>query len=315
MTGPNVRSFLVQTASAASGKSVALALTWVRPWLLVLLAAVIFQPRFAEAQCGPSVTGHFGGETSAVAQVNASTLMVARGTEVEMFSLANPSAPAPYSPRRTMGLEAPAVKISMTQGSSKAFVLLANGDVKVLTIAGSSFVATGFQTVMNTHYAVDIVADGQRVYIAILDEDPYVPSVNYTSLLEYDVTSGSPQFVWSESPLNANYGFDRLAIVNNILWAGFHEFQSVILGVDDGHRLARIELAMHRDRPRRRAGNRSRGVPGRHRPSPGRPRHDRDRRGEDGVLLQAVTVPAGRAGGIGRRNVPSRTPRTGGFRQ
>src|SRR4051794_14918837 len=104
------------------------AIHWPFSIAVFLVIALIISPRPAAAQWGPSVPGHFGGETSAAALVNAGTLMVARGAEVEMFSLANPAAPAPYSPRRRAGLDAPAVNISMTQGSSKAFVLLAAGD-------------------------------------------------------------------------------------------------------------------------------------------------------------------------------------------
>jgi hypothetical protein len=222
----------VSCVSAVVCRSTATTAVRLHGFFLLLIAAAIILPRPAAAQCGPTITGHFGGETTAVAQVNASTLMVARGTEVEMFSLANPSAPAPFSPRRRAGLDAPAVKISMTQGASRAFVLLANGDVKVLTVAGSSFVETGLQSTISSDYAVDIVADGQRVYIAVLDENTFVPEVSFSIIQSYDASSGVPLFVWTTDPLTEDFGYDRLAIVNNILWAGFHEYQSVILGVE-----------------------------------------------------------------------------------
>ena len=201
------------------------------PSCILLFAAALFLPRFAAAQCGPAFSGRFGGETTAVAQVNATTLMVARGTEVEMFNLANPSAPVPYSPRRKTGLDAPAIKISMTQGASKAFVLLANGNVKVLTIAGSSFVETGLPSTIFSQRSQDIVADGARVYIAASD-DGQLFDHPYSEILEYDASSNVPLFVWQADPLATTYAYDRVVIVNGNLWAGFHERDSVILGVD-----------------------------------------------------------------------------------
>ncbi|MGH7130880.1 MAG: GC-type dockerin domain-anchored protein [Phycisphaerales bacterium] len=188
-------------------------------------------PRPAAAQCGPSFTGHFGGETNAVAQVNANTLVVARGTELEMFSLASSSAPAPYSPRRRIALDAPAVKIAYTQGSSRGFVLLQNGDVQVFTVAASQFVNTGLPSTINTDYAIDIVADGTRVYIVILDEHVFAPELNFTEIWAYELSSGTPQFLWQRAPLTSNYVFDRVAMVSNVLWAAFHENQSQILGI------------------------------------------------------------------------------------
>jgi len=194
-----------------------------------LLAVSVVVPE-AGAQCGASFSGHFGGETSAVAQVNANTLMVAHGAEVEMFSLANPSAPVPYSPRRRMGLDGPAVKISMTQGSSKAFALLASGRVQALTLAGSTFVATGVPATFS-YLAQDIAADGSRVYVACSD-DGDLTDHPYTRLEEYDASSTAPVFVWeTEDPLYV-YAYDRVAIVNGVLWAGFHQRNSQILGVE-----------------------------------------------------------------------------------
>lgn len=198
---------------------------------VLLLCAYVLIPSQAAAQCGASFSGHFGGETSAVAQVNANTLMVARGTEVEMFSLANPSAPAPYSPRRTMGLDAPAVKISMTQGSSKAFVLLANGYVQALTLAGSQFVNAGVAATFGPGRGQDIAADGTRVYVAASD-DGTLNDHPYTQLSEYDASSGVPTFVWDTEDQFYTYAYDRLAIVNGVLWVGFHQRNSQIIGVE-----------------------------------------------------------------------------------
>lgn len=183
----------------------------------------------AVAQCGVSISGRYGGETSAVAQVNAGALLAARGTWLELLSLANPSAPAPFSPPRRVALDAPAVKIALTPGSPRAFVLMDNGRVEVVTISNNPLLSIGLPVTISTSSAVDIAADGQRVYIATQSEF----EDNLTSSIQiYDLASGTPNWIESIHPLLMNYGFDRLVKVGNILWAGMHEFQSSLLGVE-----------------------------------------------------------------------------------
>jgi hypothetical protein len=204
----------------------------------------------ANAQCGPTVSARFGGEVSAVAQVNASNLLVAHGSEVELYSLSNPSAPTPYSPRRKVALDAPAAKISMTLGSPRAFILLQNGDIEVVTVSYSPLVSIGFPTTITRGDIVDILADGQRLYAAAeveyhYDPDPYI----YSSISAYDLTSGAPVLSDSIEPLTDQYGYDHLVKVGNTVWAGFHELDSAILGVDginvaDPAHLARTAAAL-----------------------------------------------------------------------
>src|SRR4051812_44700538 len=80
--------------------------------LLVLLLLVNGTRAFA--QCGASISNRFGGETTAVAQVGTTGLLVASGTNLEMMSLANPNAPASFSPPRRIGLPSPARKLSVS---------------------------------------------------------------------------------------------------------------------------------------------------------------------------------------------------------
>jgi hypothetical protein len=202
------------------------------PGVAALLACFMV-PKPACAQCGPSLSARFGGEVSAVAQVNVANLLVAHGTEVELYSLSNPSAPAPYSPHRKVALSGPAVKISMTSSSPRAFVLLKDGTVQVVNLVYLPSISINGPATIGFSNAVDILADGQRVYVASEDEDPYYdPPEVYSSIYAYDDTTGTPQYAWDVSPLTDQDGYDRLTRVGNTLWAGFHEVASSILGVD-----------------------------------------------------------------------------------
>lgn len=196
---------------------------------VAMLVVVFWAARAATAQCGISISGRFGGEVTAVAQINASGLLVARGTWLELLSLANPSAPASFSPPRRIAMDAPAVKIAYSPGSPRAFVLLETGDVTAVTISTSPLLSIGFPTMIYASDVTDILADGQRVYIA----ERYESLVTISSRIRVvDDTSGTPMFVATIDPFLNNYGFDRLAKVGNILWAGMHELNSSLLGVE-----------------------------------------------------------------------------------
>src|SRR4051812_16480956 len=101
--------------------------TRVRSVLFALLATVMLSERPAPAQCGTSISGRFGGEITAVTQLNATNTPVAPGGGGEIYPRETPPPRAFYSPRRKTPLSAPAVKLAMTQGASRAFVLLQNG--------------------------------------------------------------------------------------------------------------------------------------------------------------------------------------------
>ncbi len=197
-----------------------------------VIAATLLLSERAAGQCGASVSGRFGGEISAVAQINSTALLVARGTEVEAYSLLNPSAPAVFSPRRKTSLASPALKIAMTQGSSRAFVLMQNGDVEVLNLNYSPLLTVNVATTISTSDAVDILAEGQVVYIATMREVDDTPPWILSAIQVWDDSNGVPAYRSGVIPLTDQYGFDRLAKVGNVLWAGFHELQSAIFGVD-----------------------------------------------------------------------------------
>lgn len=187
--------------------------------------------RLATAQCGVSISGHFGGETTAVAQLNATTLITVHGTEAELLSLANPSAPASFAPRRTIGLAGPAIKVAMTQGSSRAFVLLRTGDVQVISLAGANIINNGVPPIIPLGDCVDIVADGTRVYCATQTENIFTDNMA-SEIYFYDAATGTPQFLTWMNPLADSYGYDRLTMVGNTLWVGFHQINSTIFGVE-----------------------------------------------------------------------------------
>src|SRR5262245_19934606 len=104
---------------------------------VLLLAAM---PAPAQAQCGPSIGGRFGGEATAVAQVNADFILVAWGTRLSLVNVSNPAAPfvlttaTGHFSSPTIWLSVPAKKISMTPGSGRAYVLLENGDIDVVWV-------------------------------------------------------------------------------------------------------------------------------------------------------------------------------------
>lgn len=204
------------------------------PWAFVVAMALACVALSARAQCGPSLLARLGGEVSAVAPITSSAILVAHGTELEIYSLANPAAPTVFSPRRRTGLSGTAVKIAMTPNSSRAFVLLASGDIDVLGISYSPLLTVGRFATIQTNHAVDIVADNTRVYSAYLEEgfdgagDPFVDSwINF-----HDVPGATITRLPRLDPLPGDYGYDRLARVGNVLWAGFHQLDSSIYGVD-----------------------------------------------------------------------------------
>jgi len=191
---------------------------------------LLFAATPAGAQCGASVSGRFGGETTAVAQVGTTGLLVASGTNLEMLSLANPNAPASFSPPRRIGLSAPARKISVASDGQSACVWLEDRKVVRVTILYFPLLNISNPVSQFVYSITDILADGPRLYISTFDEDP--PHIN-SSILIYDYSaSGNPVYVGSIEPLLTNYGFDRIAKVGNILWAGIHEYQSSLLGVE-----------------------------------------------------------------------------------
>lgn len=187
----------------------------------------------ARAQCGPSISARLGGEVSAVAQVSNTAILVARGSEVEIYSLANPGAPSVFSPRRRTGLTGRAVKIAMTPGSSRAFVLLEGGDIDVLGINYSPLLTVGRFATIPSNHAVDILADDTRVYSAYYEETYHSPDWFLDSWISiYSVPAGTVTSIGRLDPLPGDYGYDRLARVGNVLWAGFHQLRSSIYGVD-----------------------------------------------------------------------------------
>ncbi len=205
----------------------------VSPVAISLLMALGVQ--ISKAQCGPLINGRFGGEVSGVAYINGGAILVAQGTEVEVYGL-SPQAPTPLTPRQKIGIPSPAVKIGMSVNSNYAFVLMQDGNVQVIGIGYIPTVNLTTSMTIQLGDAVDLVGDGQFVYIARLYEDPYdIDPYIYSSIEVFTVSNspaGTPVFLRTIYPLTNDYGFDRLAKVGNVLWAGFHELRSTIFGVD-----------------------------------------------------------------------------------
>ncbi len=226
------------------------------PSLLLALLVLLFSGP-ARGQCGATISGHFGGEISGVAQVTvpgapgAQGILVARGTWLEILSIANPSLPASFSPIRRTALPAPAMKVAMTPGSSRAYALLDTGDVAVMGISYSPLLTVGLITTINITHAVDIVADGVRVYVAYQNEDLDGITPNVSSYIQvYDTSTPSPQTLDHFHPLIDTYGYDRLVRIGATLWAGFHEVGSTIYGVQaisiaDPSNLAHVSAALN----------------------------------------------------------------------
>ena len=184
----------------------------------------------ARGQCDTNVVAATGGHMTAVTQINSSALLVAKGSEVEILSLANPSAPASFSTRRKSALPSPAVKLAMTPGSPRAFALMENGDVQMLSIRYSPLLTVGFPVTIYTFDAKDIVADGQFVYVLkSWNDDTFGGPGSEIDI--YDLTTGAAVLVDRVDPLVPGYEFQKLAKVGNVLWAGFRERDSSIYGV------------------------------------------------------------------------------------
>ncbi|MDP1663234.1 MAG: hypothetical protein Q8L55_15055, partial [Phycisphaerales bacterium] len=201
--------------------------------LIAVLSALGGLGAIASAQCGPTITGHFGGETTAFTRVNADTLLVANGTHVELVSVFNSFEPMSFSPRRTAPLNGPAVKLDMTLGSGRAYALLKNGDVQVFSLANAPGLTVSPLSTIASGDAVDIAAAGNTVFIATQIEqrigfDAYIDSELYV----YDATLNPAVRRQTFEPLTDDYGYDRLVVVGSTLWTGFHELESSIYGVE-----------------------------------------------------------------------------------
>jgi len=196
--------------------------------LLTLLAAPL--PR-AWGQCGSAVTARLGGEVGALAQINISTLAVGRGSTIELVDISNTTLPAWFSPRRVVGIDAPAKKLAYAAGSTRLFAMMEDGNVAVIPLSFAGAVTMGTPFTIDSGAAVDIVADGTRVYIATLIEDSYN---NYISshIIIYETASGTATLIRWISPFIDNYGFDRIVKIGNTLWAGIHDFESSLFGVE-----------------------------------------------------------------------------------
>ena len=205
--------------------------------LVAAILPLLFAATPALAQCGVSISGRFGGETTAVAQVGTTGLLVASGTNLEMLSLANPNAPVTFSPPRRIGLAAPARKISVAPDGLSAAVWLEDDTVVRVTILYAPLL--NISNPVSTRAIediTDILADGPRVYVSTLEilSPPRPNGQNIDSDIQiYDFSaSGDPVFVGSIEPLLFNYGFDRMIKTGNLLWTGIHEGNSSMLGVE-----------------------------------------------------------------------------------
>lgn len=199
--------------------------------LAAALLALLLPAPPAAAQCGSLVTGRFGGETGAVAQINVSTLAVGRGSTIELVDISNTNLPAWFNPRRFVGIDAPAKKLAYAAGSTRLFAMLENGNVAVVPLSFGGAVTLGTPVTIHSSDAVDIVADGTRVFIAEQHENSDIGYISsYIDI--YETSSGTPTLIDWISPFIDEYGFDRIVKIGNVLWAGIHEFESSLLGVE-----------------------------------------------------------------------------------
>ncbi len=184
--------------------------------------------RPAIAQCGASVLNRYGGETTAVEAFSASLLLVAHGTTLDLVSVANPAAPSYL----TLGisriaLDAPAVKISMTSGATRAFVLEANGEIVVVNVTSISLFRA--DTIQGDY--TDIVADGNRVLAVEFPANVHNGGgQGRMRVLDASVTPASYGAV--VSPTNSGYRYDKIVKTGSAAWIGFHLDATPVLGVD-----------------------------------------------------------------------------------
>jgi hypothetical protein len=178
----------------------------------------------AAPQCDFDLTGSTGGPTTAVARVGTTGLLVARGTTLEMYNAVNVNAPVPFVPPRRVLLPAPAVKISMSAGSSRAFVLMENSDIFYVTILTSPQLLFDDTGLIGGAGVNDIEAEGDRVYIPrTLDE---LHGYNSDVFIYERGADGLPDFLGQFEPLLQDFKIDRVAKVGNVLWLGMHFYQS-----------------------------------------------------------------------------------------
>lgn len=201
---------------------------WRRVAIVAVMCGAAVAGRRASGQCGATFVAHHGGETTAVAQVQAGVILAARGTMLELVFVQNPASPTLISPATRIALDSPAVRVATTVGGSRAYVVQADGSILVASVS---------TTTLARLYRIegdfrDVVADGSRLY-----------AVEYGTGFHNDNGSGrirlvdasgttSAANISSVSPQNAGYQFDRIVKVGTQVWAGFHEYQSSILGVD-----------------------------------------------------------------------------------
>ena len=178
----------------------------------------------AAPQCQFNVTGNTGGPTTAVARVGTTGLLVARGLTLEMYNAVNVNAPVPFSPPRRILLPAPAVKISMSAGSSRAFVLLNNDDIFYVTVLTSPQLLLGDTGLIGGSGVNDIQAEGDRVYIPrTLDE---LHGVDSDVFIYERGADGFPRLLGQFEPTLQNFAIDRIAKAGNVLWLGMHFYNS-----------------------------------------------------------------------------------------
>lgn len=208
---------------------------WERPtarrwWgsvIACLAAASILAVRPAAGQCGAEVAARLGGEVRAVGRVHDTMLLAGFGSTVRLVNIADPSAPAFVfglrSAHPSADLEAPAKKIAITPGSSRAFVLDEDGTLTVFSLGSSGLFGpfpNNLGVIGTLNGCVDVVADGAVVY-----------AVRPGGISVYNTAGGTMDFLSNIWPLIDGYQFDRAVKVGLQLWAGFHEVESTIYGV------------------------------------------------------------------------------------
>ncbi len=175
----------------------------------------------AAPQCDLNLTASIGGPTTAVARVGTTGLLVARGTNLEMFNLSNALAPAPFSPPRRTLMWNSASKISMSSGSSRAFLLHSTGLISCVTVTTSPQLLLSDVSLPTGLDLVDIHAEGDRVYAARSFEGFQSSS---SSVRIYDRTSTNRLSLVNEFDVFLQ-GFiiDHIAKIGDVLWLATHQ--------------------------------------------------------------------------------------------
>lgn len=196
---------------------------------LAAVLAVVIAAAGAYGQCGTQLVGTTGGECTAAAYVGSGVVLTAWGNRVSLVGVSNPATPGVVFLRGsspTVHVPANVIKLSATPGSGRAFALMESGEVEVLGISSNATPPLTTPNILSElgtlplSSAVDVLAHGTLVHVARAYERP---TSHDSSVVTYETSSSPPTYRGSFDPIASTYVFEKLALVGNVVWAGFHE--------------------------------------------------------------------------------------------